>query len=154
MNAPRLTDTVFPLTVMPPAPGTPCAPQACNLSPVTLMSIATATPHGAWVLDALTVQVSDMFRDPRVNSAFGREVDSCQTDLDVPVAPLNPAAVGQRIAALVAKNGAKTPIGASHRTQLMITSMASPTARKRCGVSDPNTTESPGPAIVSTPSTV
>ena len=44
---------------------------------------------------------------------FGREVDSCQTDLDVPVGPLNPAAVGQRIAALVAKNGAKTPIGAS-----------------------------------------
>jgi hypothetical protein len=44
---------------------------------------------------------------------FGREVNSCQTDLDVPVAPLNPAAVGSRIAALVAKNGAKTPIGAS-----------------------------------------
>ena len=44
---------------------------------------------------------------------FGREVDSCQTDLDVPVSPLNPAAVGQRIAALNAKNGAKTPIGAS-----------------------------------------
>jgi hypothetical protein len=44
---------------------------------------------------------------------FGREVDSCQTDLDVPVAPLNPAAVQQRIGALVAKNGAKTPIGAS-----------------------------------------
>jgi hypothetical protein len=44
---------------------------------------------------------------------FGREVDSCQTDLDVPVAPLNPAAVGQRIAALTARNGAKTPIGAS-----------------------------------------
>jgi len=44
---------------------------------------------------------------------FGREVDSCQTDLDVPVAPLNPAAVGARIAALVARNGARTPIGAS-----------------------------------------
>ena len=44
---------------------------------------------------------------------FGREVDSCQTDLDVPVGPLNPAAVGTRIAALNAKNGAKTPIGAS-----------------------------------------
>jgi hypothetical protein len=44
---------------------------------------------------------------------FGREVDSCQTDLDVPVAPLNPAAVQARINALVAKNGAKTPIGAS-----------------------------------------
>ncbi|HEV7608871.1 MAG TPA: VWA domain-containing protein [Steroidobacteraceae bacterium] len=44
---------------------------------------------------------------------FGREVDSCQTDLDVPVGPLNPAAVGARIAALVAKNGARTPIGAS-----------------------------------------
>jgi Mg-chelatase subunit ChlD len=44
---------------------------------------------------------------------FGREVDSCQTDLDVPVGPLNAAAVGARINALVAKNGAKTPIGAS-----------------------------------------
>ncbi|HEU5135184.1 MAG TPA: VWA domain-containing protein [Steroidobacteraceae bacterium] len=44
---------------------------------------------------------------------FGREVNSCQTDLDVPVSPLNPTAVGQRIAALTAKNGAKTPIGAS-----------------------------------------
>jgi hypothetical protein len=44
---------------------------------------------------------------------FGREVDSCQTELDVPVSPLNPAAVGQRINALNAKNGAKTPIGAS-----------------------------------------
>ena len=44
---------------------------------------------------------------------FGREVDSCQTDLDVPLGPLNPAAVGQRIGALVAKNGARTPIGAS-----------------------------------------
>jgi hypothetical protein len=44
---------------------------------------------------------------------FGREVDSCQTDLDVPVSPLDPTAVGQRIAALTAKNGAKTPIGAS-----------------------------------------
>src|SRR5690606_35190856 len=44
---------------------------------------------------------------------FGREVDSCQTDLDVPVGPLNANAVSQRIAALTAKNGAKTPIGAS-----------------------------------------
>ncbi|MES1263291.1 MAG: vWA domain-containing protein, partial [Peristeroidobacter soli] len=44
---------------------------------------------------------------------FGREVDSCQTDLDVPVAALNVAAVQGRINALVAKNGAKTPIGAS-----------------------------------------
>jgi len=44
---------------------------------------------------------------------FGREVDSCQTDLAMPLAPLNPTEAGQRIAALVAKNGAKTPIGAS-----------------------------------------
>jgi len=50
---------------------------------------------------------------PFAMRVFGREVDSCQTDLDVPVSPLNPAAVGQRIAALNAKNGAKTPIGAS-----------------------------------------
>ncbi|HVF17551.1 MAG TPA: vWA domain-containing protein, partial [Steroidobacteraceae bacterium] len=44
---------------------------------------------------------------------FGREVDSCQTDLDIPLGPLNPTAVAARIAALEAKNGAKTPIGAS-----------------------------------------
>jgi hypothetical protein len=50
---------------------------------------------------------------PFAMRVFGREVDSCQTDLDIPVGPLNAAAVGQRIAALNAKNGAKTPIGAS-----------------------------------------
>jgi hypothetical protein len=44
---------------------------------------------------------------------FGREADSCQTDLDIPLAPLNPAASSARIAALEAKNNAKTPIGAS-----------------------------------------
>jgi hypothetical protein len=44
---------------------------------------------------------------------FGREAESCQTDLDIPLAPLNPAAAGARIAALEAKNNAKTPIGAS-----------------------------------------
>jgi hypothetical protein len=44
---------------------------------------------------------------------FGREQDSCQTDLDIPVAPLDGAAVGRKIAALEAKNNAKTPIGAS-----------------------------------------
>ena len=44
---------------------------------------------------------------------FGREVDSCQTDLDIPVGPLDAAVVGKKIAALEAKNNAKTPIGAS-----------------------------------------
>lgn len=44
---------------------------------------------------------------------FGREVGSCQTDLDIPLAPLAPAAVSERIAKLAAKNDAKTPIGAS-----------------------------------------
>lgn len=44
---------------------------------------------------------------------FGREVDSCQTDLDIALGPLNPSAVGSKIAALEAKNNAKTPIGAS-----------------------------------------
>lgn len=50
---------------------------------------------------------------PFAMRVFGREVDSCQTDLDVPLGPLNRAAVAARINALVAKNGAKTPIGAS-----------------------------------------
>lgn len=44
---------------------------------------------------------------------FGREVDSCQTDLDIPLSPLNGAAVKAKIAALEAKNNAKTPIAAS-----------------------------------------
>ncbi|WP_116810748.1 vWA domain-containing protein [Steroidobacter cummioxidans] len=44
---------------------------------------------------------------------FGREVDSCQTDLDIPVSPLDAAAVDAKIKALEAKNNARTPIGAS-----------------------------------------
>jgi hypothetical protein len=44
---------------------------------------------------------------------FGREVSSCQTDLDIPLAPLDARAVGSRIEALSAKSGAKTPIAAS-----------------------------------------
>ncbi len=44
---------------------------------------------------------------------FGREVDSCQTDLDIALGPLEPNAIKTKIAALEAKNNAKTPIGAS-----------------------------------------
>jgi len=44
---------------------------------------------------------------------FGREVDSCQTDLEIPLAPLVATTVNAKIAALEAKNNAKTPIGAS-----------------------------------------
>lgn len=44
---------------------------------------------------------------------FGRMEDSCQTDLDVPLGPLNVQAVSAKIAGLEPKNGAKTAIGAS-----------------------------------------
>ena len=44
---------------------------------------------------------------------FGRLEDSCQSDLDVPLGPLNVAAVSGKIAAIEPKNGAKTAIGAS-----------------------------------------
>ena len=44
---------------------------------------------------------------------FGRMEDSCQSDLDVPLGPLNVQAVSAKIAALEAKNNAKTAIGAS-----------------------------------------
>jgi hypothetical protein len=44
---------------------------------------------------------------------FGRELDSCQTDLEIPLRPLDPAATAAKIAQLEAKNNAKTPIGAS-----------------------------------------
>jgi hypothetical protein len=44
---------------------------------------------------------------------LGREVDSCQTDLEIPLAPLNAGAVASRIAKLDSKNNARTPLGAS-----------------------------------------
>jgi len=44
---------------------------------------------------------------------FGREASSCQSDLDVPLRPLDASAVASKVAALEAKSGAKTPIGAS-----------------------------------------
>ncbi len=44
---------------------------------------------------------------------IGRGSDSCQSELDVPFGPLDRASAGAKIAALQAKNGAKTPIGAS-----------------------------------------
>lgn len=44
---------------------------------------------------------------------FGREVDSCQTDLDIPLSPLNAGTVATKINVLEAKNNARTPIGAS-----------------------------------------
>jgi len=50
---------------------------------------------------------------PFAMRVFGREVDSCQTDLDIPLNPLNAAAVAAKITALEAKNNARTPIGAS-----------------------------------------
>ena len=44
---------------------------------------------------------------------FGREVDSCQSDLVTPLAPLDPAAMAKTVGALEAKNNARTAIGAS-----------------------------------------
>lgn len=44
---------------------------------------------------------------------LGREVDSCQTDLEIPLAPLDAGAVAAKIAKLDSKNNARTPLGAS-----------------------------------------
>lgn len=45
---------------------------------------------------------------------FGhRQADSCRTDLEIPLAPLSPAAAKAKVAAIEAMNLAKTPIGAS-----------------------------------------
>jgi hypothetical protein len=44
---------------------------------------------------------------------LGREVDSCQTDLEIPLAPLNAGAVAAKIAKVDSKNNARTPLGAS-----------------------------------------
>lgn len=44
---------------------------------------------------------------------IGRGSDSCQSELDIPFAPLDRAAAGVKLAALQAKNNARTPIGAA-----------------------------------------
>lgn len=44
---------------------------------------------------------------------FGKEVGSCQTDLEIGLAPLNAAAVSAKISSIQAQNNAKTPIAAS-----------------------------------------
>ncbi|WP_167772920.1 vWA domain-containing protein [Ramlibacter humi] len=44
---------------------------------------------------------------------YGRETDSCQTDLEMPLGPLDPAAVAAKMTALQVRNLARTPIGAS-----------------------------------------
>ena len=44
---------------------------------------------------------------------LGREVDSCQTDLEIALAPLNAGAVAAKIAKIESKNNARTPLGAS-----------------------------------------
>ena len=47
---------------------------------------------------------------------FGhREADSCRTDLELPLAPLDPAAAATKIRSIEAKNLARTPIAASLR---------------------------------------
>jgi hypothetical protein len=44
---------------------------------------------------------------------IGRGSDSCQSELDIPFAPLDRAAAGLKLAALQAKNNARTPLGAA-----------------------------------------
>jgi hypothetical protein len=44
---------------------------------------------------------------------IGRGSDSCQSELDIPFAPLDRAAAHSKLAALQAKNNARTPIGAA-----------------------------------------
>lgn len=50
---------------------------------------------------------------PFVLRVFGREVDSCQTDLVTPLGPLDPAALAGVVGKLEAKSNARTAIGAS-----------------------------------------
>lgn len=64
-----------------------------TLTKLTSTTIAAGTPFALRVL--------------------GREVDSCQTDLEIALAPLNAAAVAAKIAKLESKNNARTPLGAS-----------------------------------------
>jgi hypothetical protein len=74
------------------------AQRRIDIAKQTLMQLTSATiPAGT----------------PFALRVFGREVDSCQTDLEVPLGPLDAAAVGAKIGKLEAKNNARTPIGES-----------------------------------------
>lgn len=51
---------------------------------------------------------------PFAMRVFGhRQPNACQTDLEIPLGPLNSATVAQKVASIEAQNLAKTPIGAS-----------------------------------------
>lgn len=114
----------------------PAAQQAGNL--VVRSSAANAGPSGAAVeiiLDASGSMLQRMGSERRIDVAkrtlleltaemipagtpfalrvFGKEVGSCQTDLEIPLAPLDPAAVAGKIGSVQAQNNAKTPIAAS-----------------------------------------
>jgi hypothetical protein len=68
--------------------------------------------------DALTGLVRDVVPagTPFVLRVFGhREADSCRTDLEIPLSPLNPASASATIQAVQAMNLARTPIAASLR---------------------------------------
>jgi hypothetical protein len=68
--------------------------------------------------DALTQLVTDIIPagTPFALRVFGhREVDSCRTDLEIPLSALNPASAAAAIGGVQAMNLARTPIGASLR---------------------------------------
>jgi hypothetical protein len=70
-------------------------------------------------MDAARATLTKLVREtipagvPFALRVFGKDVDSCRSDLEMPLAPLDPAAAAQRIGAIVAKNNARTAIGAS-----------------------------------------
>ncbi|MEM7586497.1 MAG: VWA domain-containing protein [Acidobacteriota bacterium] len=71
-------------------------------------------------IDIAKTTLSDLVREslpagtPFALRVFGhREADSCRTDLEIPLSPLSADAAAGRIAAIEARNLAKTPIAAS-----------------------------------------
>jgi hypothetical protein len=124
-----------PVTMRAPIQITP-GKEEPGLVAVTLSSTATAAGNAVEIiLDASGSMLQKIGAQRRIDIArqtltkltsstipagtpfamrvFGREVNSCQTDLFIPLGPLDAAKVGGQIAKLEAKNGAKTPIGAS-----------------------------------------
>jgi von Willebrand factor type A domain len=117
-----------PITIVP-------AKQEPGLVEVTSASALPAGSAVEIILDASGSMLQKIGKDRRIDIArqtltklvtstipagtpfafrvFGRMEDSCQSDLDVPLGPLNVQAVSGKIAAIEPKNGAKTAIGAS-----------------------------------------
>jgi hypothetical protein len=128
---PLPTATLAPEPMPTPEPGTIRVAAAPAGGPVSLASGAAVElildtsgsmlqPLGDGLrIDVAKAALTDVVTStvppgtPLVLRVFGSEPDSCETNLAIPLQPLDPASASEQIATLQAVNLVKTPIGAS-----------------------------------------